>query len=222
LSPPGNAGKLKAKIVRKEFPMNLTTSQIVLIVGLLIAAAIVIYIAVQRRRSERLRQRFGPEYERAVAEGGDRRRAEAKLAERAERVKSYHLRTLAAADRANFLEAWNRVQAQFVDNPSAAVASADNLLGQVLAARGYPVSDFEQRAADISVDHPSVVQNYRTAHDIAVRHTRGEAGTEDLRKAIIHYRNLFEELVTEPAATARAEERVPDAAPAPGSRDYAA
>jgi hypothetical protein len=204
--------------------MNLTTSQIVIIVGLLVAAAIVIVFAVRRRRSQRLRQQFGPEYERALAQGGDRRQAEAKLAERAERVKSYHLRPLAAADRANYLEAWNRVQAQFVDNPSAAVASADNLLGQVMAARGYPVSDFEQRAADISVDHPSVVQNYRTAHDIAVRHARGEAGTEDLRKAVIHYRNLFEELVTEPGATARAEDAVPGAAPVPSprSRDFAA
>jgi hypothetical protein len=204
--------------------MNLTTSQILVIVALLITAAIVIYIAVQRRRSQRLRRQFGPEYERAVAEGGDRRRAEARLAERAERVKSYHLRALTSADRATFLEEWNRVQAQFVDNPSAAVASADNLLGQVLAARGYPVTDFEQRAADISVDHPSVVQNYRTAHDIAVRHARGEAGTEDLRKAIIHYRNLFEELVTEPSATGRAADVVTGATPAsvPRSKDFAA
>lgn len=204
--------------------MNLTTPQIVLIVGLLIAAAIVIYFVVQRRRSQTLRARFGPEYERALAEGGDRRHAEARLAERADRVKSYHLRPLAPADRANYLEAWSRVQAQFVDNPTAAVAAADNLLGQVMAARGYPVSDFEQRAADISVDHPSVVQNYRTAHDIAVRHARGEAGTEDLRKAVIHYRDLFEELVTEPAAAARAEDEVRGATPAstPRSRDFAA
>ena len=180
---------------------DLTTPQIIAIaIGVLIVIGIVAYIVMQRRRSASLRAQFGPEYERAITQDGDRRRVEAKLAERADRVRSYHLRPLSTADRANYLTAWNRVQANFVDNPSSAVAEADRLLGEVMAVRGYPVGDFEQRAEDISVDHPGVVQNYRTAHEIAVRHARGEAGTEDLRKAMIHYRALFEDLVTEPAA----------------------
>jgi hypothetical protein len=203
--------------------MDLTNTQLIAIVVLLLIAAGVVVYLVQRRRSERLRARFGPEYERAVAEGGDRRQAEARLAERAKRVHGYHLRPLAAADRANFLDAWTRVQAEFVDNPASAVAEADGLLGQVMVARGYPMTDFEQRAADISVDHPGVVQNYRTAHAIAVGHARGDAGTEDLREAMIHYRALFEELVTEPAA-ASTKDVAPDASAARGRRprDYAA
>jgi hypothetical protein len=180
---------------------QLTTPQMIAIaVGLLLLIAIVVYLATaQKRRSSRLRAQFGPEYDRAVAEGGDLKRVEAKLAQRADRVKSFHLRTLSPADRANFLEAWNRVQAHFVDAPADAVAEADTLLGDVMSARGYPVADFEQRAADISVDHPTVVQNYRTAHEIALRHLKGQAGTEDLRKAMIHYRALFEDLVSESA-----------------------
>ena len=185
---------------------DLTTTQIVAIaVGVLIVVGIVAYLATRNRRSARLREQFGPEYERAVAEGGDRKLAEAKLAERAERVRSFHLRPLAPADRANFVEAWKRVQAHFVDEPSAAVREADQLLGQVMSTRGYPVSDFEQRAADISVDHPVVVQNYRNAHSIALRHASGQAGTEDLRKAMIYYRDLFEELVSDPKGPAKAD-----------------
>jgi hypothetical protein len=196
-------------------PTNLSTPMILaIVIGLLFFIGIVAYLAMQKRRSTNLRAQFGPEYERAVSEGGDRRLAETKLAKRAERVRSFHLRPLTSADRVNFLDAWNRVQANFVDNPSAAVAEADQLLGQVMSARGYPVADFEQRAADISVDHPVVVQNYRTAHEIALRHTRGEASTEDLRKAMIHYRGLFEDLVAEPAlveskAVARVEAEGP-------------
>ncbi len=181
-------------------PTDMSTPMIVaIVIGLLVVIGIVGYVVMQKRRSSNLREKFGPEYERAVAEGGDRRRAEARLVERANRVRSYHLRPIASADRVNFLETWTTVQAKFVDNPTGAVQEADQLLGQVMAARGYPVADFEQRAADISVDHPIVVQNYRTAHEIAIRHSRGEAGTEDLRKAMIHYRALFEDLVAEPA-----------------------
>ena len=182
---------------------DLTTPQIIAIaVVLLVVIGIIAYLLTRnRRRSERLRAQFGPEYDRAVAEGGDRKVAEAKLAERAERVRSFNLRPLSQTDRANFVESWNRVQAHFVDNPTGAVSEADQLLGDVMAARGYPVGDFEQRAADISVEHPAVVQNYRTAHEIALRHGRGEAGTEDLRKAMIHYRALFEDLIAETRAS---------------------
>jgi hypothetical protein len=112
-----------------------------------------------------------------------------------------HIRPLAPGDRARFVESWERVQARFVDGPGSAVADADRLLGDVMSTRGYPVSDFEQRAADISVDHPRVLENYRAAHRGAIRHTEGHASTEDLRQAMIHYRTLFEELVSEPAVT---------------------
>jgi hypothetical protein len=133
-----------------------------------------------------------------VQEGGSRRHAEAKLDERQERIESLHIRPLASGDHARFLESWSRVQARFVDSPGGAVTEADQLLGDVMSTRGYPVSDFEQRAADISVDHPQVMENYRTAHEIAVRQTLGQATTEESRQAMIHYRTLFEELVGEP------------------------
>jgi len=166
------------------------------VVLIIVGTVVVLYL--RRRRTARLRERFGPEYERAVNEGGDRRRAEAKLVQRAERVEKFHLRPLATADRDRFTETWSRIQAHFVDAPAGAVAEADQLLSDVMASCGYPMSDFDQRAADISVDHPVVTQNYRAAHEIAVRQAAGQATTEDLRRAMIHYRALFEDLVTEP------------------------
>jgi hypothetical protein len=186
---------------------------ILAIVVVIVGALVVLYL--QRRRTTLLRERFGPEYEREVNEGGDRRRAEAKLAQRAERVEKFHLRSLAQADRDRFTQSWSRVQAHFVDAPAGAVAEADQLLGDVMATGGYPMVDFEQRAADISVDHPVVTQNYRAAHEIAVRQAAGQATTEDLRRAMIHYRALFEDLVTE--STDAVEKK-----PVAGSRlDYA-
>jgi hypothetical protein len=133
-----------------------------------------------------------------LKEDGSRRHAEAGLKERTERVESLNIRPLAPGDRARFVESWSRVQARFVDGPGGAVTEADQLLRDVMSTRGYPVSDFEQQAADISVDHPLVMENYRTAHAIAVRQTQGQANTEDLRQAMIHYRTLFEDLVSEP------------------------
>jgi hypothetical protein len=183
--------------------MNLTTvstPELALIsaVVVVLVAGIVAFFLLRKRRTERLRTQFGgAEYARVVQKGG-RRHAEAGLEERAQRVESFHVRALAAGDRARFLESWRRVQARFVDGPAGAVTEADQLLGDVMSTRGYPVSDFEQRAADISVDHPLVLENYRTAHEIALRQTRGEANTEDLRQAMIHYRTLFAELVSEP------------------------
>ena len=112
--------------------------------------------------------------------------------------------TLSDFDRSRFRDAWAQVQARFVDGPAGAVTEADQLLGDLMAARGYPVGDFETRAADISVDHPTVVQNYRSGHDIAVRHLKGQATTEDLRRAMIHYRALFEDLIGERNTTAPA------------------
>jgi len=179
---------------------ELSTLQLTLIVCLIVLAGGVIVYALQKRRSARLRQRFGEaEYESALVERGGRRQAEAILDERAKRVHSFHLRALTPADRARFVTAWEQVQVRFVDRPAGAVAEADQLLGDVMATRGYPVGDFEQRAADISVDHPTVTQNYRAAHAIALNHFNGKATTEDLRLAMIHYRALFEELIREPA-----------------------
>lgn len=177
---------------------ELTPTQVAIIAAVIIVVVgAIIAVYFQRRRTERLRSRFGPEYERSITESGDRRRAEAQLEKRAERVEKYHLRSLTADDRSRFTEQWDRVQAHFVDAPAGAVAEADQLLGDVMATSGYPMGDFEQRAADISVDHPVVVQNYRAAHDIAIRQAKGQATTEDLRRAMIHYRALFEDLVYE-------------------------
>jgi len=133
---------------------DLTPTQIAIIAAVIVVIVGVIIFYVQRRRTERLRSRFGPEYERSVADSGDRRRAEAQLEKRAERVEKYHLRTLTAEDRSRFTEQWDRVQAHFVDAPAGAVAEADQLLGDIMATCGYPMGDFEQRSADISVDHP--------------------------------------------------------------------
>jgi hypothetical protein len=179
----------------------ISTTEIVIAVGvvLLVAVCIGIWHFARKSKTERLRTQFGgSEYTRAVAAGGGRRKAEADLEGRADRVEKLHIRPLAPGDRARFVDSWNRVQARFVDGPGSAVTDADQLLGDVMSTRGYPVSDFEQRAADISVDHPLVLENYRAAHQSAVRQTKGQANTEDLRQAMIHFRTLFEELVREP------------------------
>jgi hypothetical protein len=180
---------------------ELSTTQIAIIiaVAVMVVAVISIGLFVRKRRTGRLRTQFGgAEYTRAMKEGGSRRKAEAVLDERVERVEGLHIRPLAPGDRARFVESWGRVQVRFVDGPGGAVTDADQLLGDVMSTRGYPVSDFEQRAADISVDHPLVLENYRAAHQSALRQTQGQASTEDLRQAMIHYRTLFEELVREP------------------------
>jgi len=174
---------------------DLTPTQIAIIVAVVVLIVGAIIVFIQRRRTDKLRSRFGPEYERSVAESGDRRRAEAQLEKRAERVEKFHLRPLTTDDRSRYTEQWDRVQSHFVDAPAGAVAEADQLLGDIMATCGYPMGDFEQRAADISVDHPVVVQNYRAAHDLALRQAKGQATTEDLRRAMIHYRALFEDLV---------------------------
>jgi hypothetical protein len=174
------------------------------VVALLIVAAAM--ISSRRRRSAHLKDRFGREYDRTVEAKGGRSKAEADLAEREKRVEKLHIRPLETSERRDFIDRWTEVQARFVDDPARAVAFADALLGDVMKARGYPVSDFEQRAGDISVDHPVVVEHYHKAHEIAVRHGRGEASTEDLRQAMIHYRALFDNLVGAQAPAAREPE----------------
>jgi hypothetical protein len=180
---------------------SLTATDLVLIVAFVVVLVIVMAAVrlLRKRRTERLRTKFGDvEYARAVEKDGSRRQAEAALEGRTQRVEGFHLRPLAEADRARFVEAWRGVQSRFVDGPAGAVTEADKLLGDVMSTRGYPVSDFEQRSADISVDHPLVLANYRTAHEIALKQTRGQANTEELRQAMVHYRTLFEELISEP------------------------
>ena len=182
--------------------MNTTTAIVIAVVVVIILLAVVFLLLRRRERTGDLRNRFGPEYARTVEETGSKRKAEAELRDRQARVAALPLRDLTAEDRGRFGDAWTRVQAEFVDDPPASVVHADVLLGDVMKARGYPVADFDQRAADISVDHPVVVDNYRAAHDIAMRHSAGQATTEDLRQAMVHYRRLFDELTTvaEPAA----------------------
>jgi hypothetical protein len=166
----------------------------IVVVALIIVGAVVIFS--RKRQGERLRQQFGPEYERQVREaGGSRTKAEAELLKREKRVEKLDIKPLPPEQRDAFAADWQQVQAKFVDDPERSIALADALVAEVMKARGYPVDDFEQRAADISVEHPGLVQNYRAAHDIAVRRSQGKADTEDLRSALIGYRSLFDELL---------------------------
>jgi hypothetical protein len=164
----------------------------VLVIALVIAGVVV----ARQRRSQRLQEGFGPEYGRTLAEKGDRRAAESELLERRERRQQLEVRELEPESRERYAERWRAAQRTFVDQPSVAVAEADRLVSEVMHDRGYPVDeDFERRAADISVDHPVVVENYRAAHGISVRAARNKADTEELRQALVHFRSLFEELL---------------------------
>jgi hypothetical protein len=168
-----------------------------IIVAILVVALVVLVVLLMRsRRSQRLQKEFGPEYGRVVADHGDRREAESELTERRERRAKLEIRELDPAARERYAERWAAAQRAFVDQPAPAVAEADALVSEVMRERGYPVSeDFEQRAANVSVDHPVVVEHYRGAHAISVRATQGDAGTEDLRQAMVHFRALFDELL---------------------------
>jgi hypothetical protein len=176
-----------------------------IIVAAIIVLLIVLLVAAQRRRSQRLHDRFGPEYERAVAETGSRQRAEAELAARERRYRSLDIQPLPAGARDRYAEEWRVVQARFVDAPGPAVADADRLVNNVMRDRGYPLGDFDQRVDDLSVEHANVVDNYRLARDIARKNDRGEATTEDLRKAMVAYRALFEDLLSTDATPPKAK-----------------
>ncbi len=173
--------------------MDVTWTIVLVIAALLVGGALVWYL--HQYRSQRLRQRFGPEYERARERTGDIRRAEAELAARARRVEKLHIRALTDTEAARFGEVWRHVQTLFVDDPRGAINEADHLVNEVMSAKGFPMGDFQQRAADISVDHPVVVEHYRAARMIAERNENNTASTEDLRQAVIHYRSLFEDLL---------------------------
>jgi len=183
--------------------LNLTDPRLiagVVVIVLIIVIGVAFYVRNRRKTTAGLRNRFGPEYDRAVLEHGSERKAEGKLADRETRVESLKIRALTVAERGRFSADWQSVQSRFVDHPKGAVTEADELVYSLMQARGYPVADFDQRAADISVDHPRLVENYRSAHGVAVRLSRDEASTEDLRTAMIQYRNLFDELVQEQPA----------------------
>jgi hypothetical protein len=169
---------------------------IIVAIVIVIAAIVVVALLLTRRnKTLALQRRFGKEYERTVTERGSEREAQAVLEQRQKRVEHFNIRKLSAAERDRYAEAWRVVQSRFVDDPKGAVIEADDTVISVMKAEGYPMSDFAQRAADLSVDYPNVVQNYRAAHEIALRHREGRANTEDLRQAMIYYRSLFEELL---------------------------
>jgi hypothetical protein len=171
---------------------------IIVVLAIIVIAAVV--VARRRQRSTHLKHQFGPEYERALQQHGDAAKAEAVLAEREARVQKLTIRDLPATERAAYADEWAAVQRRFVDDPSMAVSEADRLVNRVMNARGYPMADFDQRADDVSVNYPVVVQNYRSAREIFVRHSGGRASTEDLRQAMVYYRSLFDELLGTPAA----------------------
>jgi len=164
---------------------------IVIAVAAALVVLAIVWAATTRRRSRSLRDRFGREYDRTLEQAGGRREGERKLTAREKRHEELDLRPLSADDRDRYRAHWEETQGLFVDDPKGAVADADRLVQRVMRARGYPVDDFERRAADISVEHPDLVEKYRTAHGIARSSERGEASTEDLRQSVRHYRALF-------------------------------
>ena len=175
--------------------MPVTAVVVAIVIVIVVAAVVGWWFYDRQRKREALRRQFGPEYDRAVAAYGDRAPAEHALEARAERVAALNIQPLRPEDSARYGEQWRAVQTRFVDDPERAIGEADQLCGEVMQARGYPMGDFEQRAADISVDHPGVVEHYRAAHSVAVRASRGDASTEELRQAMVHYRTLFDDLI---------------------------
>jgi len=188
--------------------LHLLDTNLIVLAGtatLIIALLVWVYVRKRKNTTANLRKKFGPEYDHAVLVHGAGRKAELKLEDREKRVEKLNIRDLDPMEHERFSKQWESVQSRFVDSPKGAVTEADDLVSSVMKVRGYPVSDFDQRAADISVDHPRVVENYRTAHEIALRVGKDAATTEDLRSAMIHYRSLFEELVQVPASVERKE-----------------
>src|SRR3954451_20407987 len=174
-----------------------TWAWVIIVVAAVVLVAIVVWRALATKKTRSLQGRFGPEYDRALDSADSRRQAEADLKARAERRAAPDTRPLAPGARKPYSVEWQRVQAHFVDDPDGAVRESDMLIQQVMSDRGYPMDDFDQRAADISVDHPDVVQNYREGHRLTRAAATGDGTTEDLRQAMVHYRALFEELLEE-------------------------
>src|SRR3954471_4428103 len=167
----------------------------VLLIVVLVVVVLAAVAVMRRRRTENLRGRFGPEYDRAVEASDDRRNAEQELLDRARRRDQLDIRPLPEAARARYAEQWRGIQERFIDDPAGSVGSAHTLLDQVMAERGYPTTDFEEQADLVSVDHPRVVENYRAAYAVHQRQSTGQASTEDMRDALVRYRSLFEDLL---------------------------
>jgi len=179
---------------------------VVIAAVVVIGGAVVWYVMQQDKRRRQVREEFGPEYHRTLARTGDRGKVQKELEDRKQRVSSFDLKTLPREVAERFRNEWRTIQERFVDEPKDATTKADQLVQQVMNERGYPMAQFDQRAGDISVDHPEVVQNYRRAHQISEANERGEASTEDLRQAFVYYRALFVELLEPeraPAESAR-------------------
>jgi hypothetical protein len=172
----------------------MSTLALVILIAAIVIAALLAGYALQQR-SRRLRSRYGPEYDEAIREYGNRSKAEAALIARQERMKKLHVHSLSNAEREQFAERWQGVQSEFVDDPAKAIHDADALVCEAMQARGYPMTEFERRAEDLSVDHPLVVRNYRAAHEIALRLEEKRTSTEDLRQALVYYRELFDDLL---------------------------
>ena len=175
--------------------MNTTYIIIAVVVVLVILGAILAPKFSRRQRSERFKNQYGPEYDRTVKSMGDEKKAQTELNERRKHVETLNIRPLSASERERYMADWTAVQAKFVDQPGQATVEADHLIMEVMQLRAYPVSDFEQRAADVSVKYPALVTNYRAAREIAVKNEQHRASTDDLRQAIIYYRSLFDELL---------------------------
>jgi hypothetical protein len=169
------------------------------ILAAIAVVAILVWVGLRRRRTEQLRNRFGDEYDRTLETQGKRATAEATLQERKERVARFDIRPLSPQERGDFIRDWREVKAVFVDSPVEAVHHADRLLAAIMKARGYPMADFDRRYEDLTVDHGEVARHYREGHEITERHRLGEASTEDLRQAMIHFEALFDDLVNEVA-----------------------
>ncbi len=172
-----------------------TKSIILIVIAGLVLFGLAAWMISRRQHTVKLREKYGSEYDYTVNRVGDRRQAEAELVEREERVKALEIRSLAADERDDYTDQWKKTQAEFVDEPVEAVRKANQLIKEVMMARGFPVAEFEQRTADISVLYPDVISNYRAAHEIAEKNEQGEANTEELRQAMVFYRSLFGELL---------------------------
>jgi hypothetical protein len=179
--------------------MSNTTLIIVIVVAVVLIAAIVVIGSrmARQRRTEQLRQQYGPEYDRAIDQADTQREAESELRDRSKRHEQLELRTLDTSEREDFARRWSDVQGQFVDDPSDAVRNANLLVVEVMSARGYPVEDFDQQTADLSVQYPELTQRYREARSIARANENGNANTEDLRQAVTSYRSLIKALLAD-------------------------
>jgi hypothetical protein len=175
--------------------MSTTYIIIIVVVVLVVLGVILALVFSPKKRSQQFQNKFGPEYDRAVKTAGSEKKAQAELNQRQKHVDTMNIRPLSVSERERYQAEWTAIQAKFVDQPGQATVEADHLIMEVMKVRAYPVSDFDQRAADISVNYPTLVSNYRAAREIAIKNEQHSANTEELRQALIYYRSLFDELL---------------------------